>query len=116
MKEVCVIGAGEAGITIASLLAKDKGGLKITSNLLRKRLFLFCSRHEEDLSIFDPVKDLKVTVLESRSRINGRLDSIDLSSELKVNLGANWIMGERNPLIEYFEFGNVGLQKITLLR
>ena len=30
----------------------------------------------------------------------------------KVNLGANWIMGEKNPLLEYFKFGEVKLEKI----
>ena len=40
------------------------------------------------------------------------VDKQILSKAPKVNLGANWIMGERNPLLEYFRFGKVDLEKI----
>ena len=56
------------------------------------------------------VKDFRV--LEYSTRIGGRLRPFQLSPEISVNLGANWIMGERNPLLKILkESGN----KDTLL-
>ena len=80
MREVCVIGAGVAGITVASLLSKRK--------------------------------DLKVTVLESRKRINGRLDSIDLTPELK----ARGLFDSRKALKSNFLSPNQPVQSVITIR
>ena len=42
-------------------------------------------------------------MLEYSNRIGGRLRSFQLTPEISVNLGANWIMGEKNPLLKILE-------------
>lgn len=56
--------------------------------------------------------DLIVTVMEASDRINGRLDSVELTPGLRVNLGANWLMGEKNPLLSYLNEAGVALEPI----
>merc|ERR1712241_1605439 len=80
-KRVCIVGAGLGGVTVASLLSKNR-------------------------------PDLSVTVMEASDRINGRLDSIELTPDLRVNLGANWLMGEKNPLLIYLNEAGVTLEPI----
>ena len=40
-----------------------------------------------------------VRVLESSGRYGGRVCGFKLTNEITVNLGANWMFGDRNPIL-----------------
>ena len=46
-------------------------------------------------------------VFESSSSIGGRTKSIKLSENVIVNLGANWLAGQRNPLVRFVAIRNL---------
>ena len=47
--------------------------------------------------------DLEILILESTDRIGGRLETDEILPGLVVNVGANWIMGNKNPILKYIQ-------------
>ena len=41
----------------------------------------------------------EVRVLESSGRCGGRVCAFKLTDQITVNLGANWMFGDRNPIL-----------------
>lgn len=44
-----------------------------------------------------------IRVFESSSRYGGRVKGFQLSDDITVNLGANWMFGEKNPILNLLQ-------------